>query len=251
VKAQDLLLVCAIPKGELLEHLLDEPLMIPLYYRGITLSESGGETDSPTSLELDIMRSFGWAVLETEDSLYQRYIRLSASRSLITEETFRKYLRDMEAKGYVSSLKLHGRRAYKRLLVDKNIGEEISPHKPLDEMRLALGSLRAKPEFGKKIRSKVTTDVVEDTKKIGQEIETALEKWMLKDTGRVSKKAVHAYVANMLEALRESEEALFEYVRTELPDLLAEIGLILRTYGQDFLLLTLRVTESEVRKYGI
>ena len=74
---------------------------------------------------------------------------------------------------------------------------------------------------------------------------------MLKDTGRVSKKAVHAYVANMLEALRESEEALFEYVRTELPDLLAEIGLILRTYGQDFLLLTLRVTESEVRKYGI
>jgi hypothetical protein len=197
------------------------------------------------------MRSFGWAVLETEDSLYQRYIRLSASRSLITEETFRKYLRDMEAKGYVSSLKLHGRRAYKRLLVDKNIGEEISPHKPLDEMRLALGSLRAKPEFGKKIRSKVTTDVVEDTKKIGQEIETALEKWMLKDTGRVSKKAVHAYVANMLEALRESEEALFEYVRTELPDLLAEIGLILRTYGQDFLLLTLRVTESEVRKYGI
>ena len=223
--------------------------MTPLYYRGITLSESGGETDGPTPLELDIMRSFGWAVVEMEDSLYQRYIRLSASRSLITEKTFRGYLRDMEAKGYVSSLKLGRKRAYRRLLIDKNIGKEIHPQVPLDEMRLALGSLRAKPEFGKKIRSKVTTEVVEDTDRISQEIREALENWMLKESSKVNKSAVHAYVANMLEALKKSEDELFEYVRTELPGLLGEIGLILRTYGQDFLLLTLRLTENEVRKY--
>ena len=46
-----------------------------------------------------------------------------------------------------------------------------------------------------------------------------------------------------------SEEELFEYVRIELPGLLAEIGNILRTYGSDFLLLTLRLTEHNVRKY--
>jgi hypothetical protein len=249
MKAQDLLLVYVISKGELLEHLLDEPWVIPLYYRGITLPESGGEIDSPTPLELDIMRSFGWAVVEMEDSLYQRYIRLSASRSLITEKTFRDYLRDMEAKGYVSSLKLGRKRAYRRLLIDNNIGKEIHPQVPLDEMRLALGSLRAKPGFGKKIRTKVTTEVVEDTDRISQEIQEALENWMLKESGKVNKSAVHAYAANMLEALKKSEDELFEYVRTELPGLLGEIGLILRTYGQDFLLLTLRLAENEVRKY--
>jgi hypothetical protein len=116
-------------------------------------------------------------------------------------------------------------------------------------MRLALGSLKAKPKFGKKIRSKVTTEVVEDSDLIGYEIQKALESWMLRDSGRISKGAVHAHVANMMAALQESEEELFEYVRIELPGLLVEIGQILRTYGTDFLLLTLRLTEHKVRKY--
>ena len=213
------------------------------------MPESGGETGGPTPLELDVMRSFGWAVVEMEESLYQRYIRLSAARSLMTEAAFRKYLREMEAKGYLSSLTLHGKRAYRRLLVSGDIGKELQPRVPLDEMRLALGSLNARPEFGKKIRSRVTTDVVEDSERIGREIQIALENWMLKYHGKIRKGAVHAHVANMLKALAESDEKLFEYVRVELPDLLAEIGLILRTYGPDFLLLTLRLTENKVRKY--
>lgn len=213
------------------------------------MPKSGGEIDSPTPLELDIMRSFGWAVVEMEESLFQRYIRLSAARSLMTESVFKKSLREMEAKGYVSSLTLHGKRAYRRLLVSEDIGKELQPKAPIDEMRLVLGSLNARPEFGKKIRSRVTTDVVEDTEKIGREIQIAIENWMLKYSGKIRKGAVHAHVANMLNALNESEEKLFEYVRTAFPALLAEIGLILRTYGPDFLLLTLRLTESKVRKY--
>jgi hypothetical protein len=213
------------------------------------LPKRGGETDGPTPLELDIMRSFGWAVVETEDALYQRYLHLSAARSLMPEVIFRLQLRNMEAKGYVSPLKLHGKKAYRRLLIGKDIGKELHPQVPLDEMRLALGSLKAKPKFGKKIRSKVTTEVVEDSDLIGHEIQKALESWMLRDSGRISKGAVHAHVANMMAALQESEEELFEYVRIELPGLLVEIGQILRTYGTDFLLLTLRLTEHKVRKY--
>lgn len=213
------------------------------------MPKRGGETDGPTPLELDIMRSFGWAVVETEDALYQRYLHLSAARSLMPEVIFRLQLRNMEAKGYVSPLKLHGKKAYRRLLIGKDIGKELHPQVPLDEMRLALGSLKAKPKFGKKIRSKVTTEVVEDSDLIGHEIQKALESWMLRDSGRISKGAVHAHVANMMAALQESEEELFEYVRIELPGLLVEIGQILRTYGTDFLLLTLRLTEHKVRKY--
>ncbi len=213
------------------------------------MPESGVETEGPTPFELDIMRSFGWAVVETEKALYQRYLNLSAARSLISSKVFRTHLRDMEAKGYVSSLKLHGTKAYRRLLVGKDIGEEIHPQVPLDEMRLALGSLKAKPKFGKKIRSRVTLEVVEDTDVVGKEIQSALENWMLRDSGRISKGAVHAHMANMMVALQESEEELFEYIRIEIPGLLADLGQVLQIYGSDFLLLTLRVSEHRVRKY--
>ncbi len=213
------------------------------------MPESGGETDGPTPLELDIMRSFGWAVVETEDALYQRYLNLSAARSLMPNKVFKTHLREMEAKGFVSSLKLHGKKAYRRLLVGKEVGHEIHPQIPLDEMRLALGSLKASPEFGKKIRSRVTSEVIEDSDIVGAEIQSALENWMLRDSGRISKGAVHAHIANMMTALQESEEELFEYVRIEVPGLLADLGQVLRIYGPDFLLLTLRVTENKVRKY--
>ncbi len=213
------------------------------------MPESGGETDGPTPLELDIMRSFGWAVVETEDALYHRYLHLSAARSLMPEIIFRLQLRNMEAKGFVSPLSLHGKKAYRRLLIGKEIGRELHPQIPLDEMRLALGSLNAKTKAEKKVHTEVTTEVIEDSDLIGQEIQRALESWMLRDSGKISKGAVHAHVANMMAALRKSEEELFEYVRIELPGLLAEIGQILRTYGPEFLLLTLRLTEQKVRKY--
>jgi len=213
------------------------------------LPESGGETEGPTPLELDIMRSFGWAVVETEDALYQRYLNLSASRSLMPDRVFKTHLREMEAKGFVSSLNLHGKKAYRRLLIGKDVGAEIHPKVPLDEMRLALGSLKTKPKFGKKIRSQMTSDVVEDSDLVGQEIQKAIENWMLRDSGRISKGALHAHIENMMDALAESEEELFEYVRIELPGLLTDLGQLLRIYGSDFLLLTLRVTEHNVRKY--
>jgi hypothetical protein len=56
-------------------------------------------------------------------------------------------------------------------------------------------------------------------------------------------------MANMMAALQESEEELFEYVRIEIPGLLADLGQVLQIYGSDFLLLTLRVSEHRVRKY--
>ena len=213
------------------------------------MPESEGKTEGPTPFELDIMRSFGWAVVETEKALYQRYLNLSAARSLMPTKVFRTHLREMEAKGFVSSMKLHGKNAYRRLLIGKDVGKEIHPQVPLDEMRLALGSLKAKPKFGKKIRSRVTSEVVEDTDVVGQEIQSALENWMLRDSGRISKGAVHAHVANMMAALQESKEELFEYVRIEIPGLLTDLGQVLQLYGPDFLLLTLRVTEHSIRKY--
>lgn len=95
-------------------------------------------------LELDIMRSFGWNVVELETSLYERYLRISVERSLVTIEMFRAALGEMEARGYVSRERIHGERAFRRLLAEEDLPQKILPRAPLDEMNLVLGSLRAK-----------------------------------------------------------------------------------------------------------
>jgi hypothetical protein len=82
--------------------------------------------------------------VETELTLYERYVKLSSFRSLTTIDGFKKYLNEMVSKGYLTQETLHGQRAYRRLLVDDDLHERILPRRPLDEMRLALGSREAK-----------------------------------------------------------------------------------------------------------
>ncbi|MBD3158771.1 MAG: hypothetical protein GF309_08300 [Candidatus Lokiarchaeota archaeon] len=94
-------------------------------------------------IELNIIRSFGWALVELESTLFERYRVSSPNRSLTTLEEFRKQLREMESKGYVSSLKLHGKRAYRKLIVNGPDSATL-PRNPLDEMHLVIGSLKAK-----------------------------------------------------------------------------------------------------------
>ena len=113
------------------------------------MPDSGKLTERPSPVELDIIRSFGWSIVQTELTLYERYVKLSSFRSLTTIEGFKKHLTEMVAKGYLSQETLHGQRAYRRLLLDDDIQESISPLRPLDEMRLALGSREAKRKEGK------------------------------------------------------------------------------------------------------
>ena len=73
---------------------------------------------------------------------------------------------------------------------------------------------------------------------------------MLQETGRISKGLVHEHVKNMCDALKESEDDLFEYVHENLYDVLPEIGKVLQAYGPHFLLLSLRLTESSIKRYS-
>lgn len=115
-------------------------------------------------LELDIMRSFGWNVVELETNLYERYLRISAERSLVTIEMFREALGEMEARGYVSRERIHGERAFRRLLVEEDLPQNILPRAPLDEMHLVIGSLRAKlKEKSKKTPVIQWSPLTEDT----------------------------------------------------------------------------------------
>ena len=64
--------------------------------------------DAEREIEAGIVRAFGWAVIEFEAVLFQKFLVMSATSSLMTEEMFRKYLKDMEAKGYISPVNFHG-----------------------------------------------------------------------------------------------------------------------------------------------
>jgi hypothetical protein len=218
---------------------------------GFALPKRGIKEELPNAIELDIIRSFGWSVVELEETLYERFLHLSSGRSLITRDLFKSHLREMESKGYISPVHLHGLKGYKRLLADKELGKTLRPDVPLDEIRLALGSMKAKPEIRKQIGPpKVTQDVFSMSENVGKEIQAALENWMLRETGRISKGAVHEHMKNMCLALGKSEEDLFEYIRSQTPGILIEVGQILRARGSEFLLLSLRLAESNMRKYS-
>ncbi len=113
-------------------------------YGCITLPDRGKLTSKPNPVEVDIIRSFGWSIIETELILFERYIKLSSFRSLTTIKGFKKYLSEMVAKGFITQETIHGQRAYRRLLLEGDLHETISPKFPLDEIRLVLGSREAK-----------------------------------------------------------------------------------------------------------
>ncbi|TFH00755.1 MAG: hypothetical protein E4H14_19300 [Candidatus Thorarchaeota archaeon] len=214
------------------------------------MSDRGSRTEAPNDVELDVIRSFGWSIMEAEETLYQRFLHLSVKRSLMSRDDFTTILRNMESKGFVSPIHLQGLKGYQKLVVESNAMASLRPKDPLDEIRLVIGSKKAIPRIAKETPIKINGDLLEKSETIGKAIQTELESWMLRETGRISKGLVHEHMKNMCHALSESEESLFEYVRTQTPGILIEIGQILRLSGPDFLLLSLRVTESNVRKYS-
>ncbi len=214
------------------------------------LSERGSRQEKPDEVESDIIKSFGWAIMELEETLYQRFLHLSARRSLMSRDSFRSRLKEMEAKGWISPIHLHGFKGYKKLLAEKSIARALEPKVPLDEIRLALGSKKAIPKTRLSEATKISRELLDDSETIGKAIQAALEAWMLRETGRIRKGLVHEHMKNMCHALSESEESLFEYIRTQTPGILIEVGQILRLRGPEFLLLCLKLSEASVRKYS-
>lgn len=232
-------------------------------------------------MELDILRSFGWAVIELETVLFERYTHLTAANSLITSDAFRKALHTMESRGLLSSFKLNGFPAYRRLVVDKRIIDEVSPQTPNDEMRLALSGMKASMS-GRPARPasvarglkrepivssrkqvvgtlegsstaplQVTADLVRQSEKTGEEIIAELKKTMQRRPlhARMSQQAIAMHIRNMRNSLAVSEEAFLLYVKTETPELLDPLRRILIRQGSEYLLLSLRMMDSRVRKY--
>ncbi len=209
-----------------------------------------GRQESLNAIESDIIKSFGWAIMELEETLYQRFLHLSARRSLMSREDFRTHLRGMEAKGWISPIHLHGFKGYKKLIGEETAGKSLEPKFPIDEIHLALGSKKALPKTKLSAATRISHELMDDSETIGKAIQVSLEALMLRETGQIRKGLVHQHMKNMLHALNDSEDTLFEYIRTQIPGILIEVGQILKYRGPEFLLLCLRLSEASIRKYS-
>lgn len=236
--------------------------------------------DHPTHLELDILRSFGWAVIELESILFERFINLSSSYSLMTQEDFRKELISMESKGQLSSQYIHGRRAYRNLVVSKEVLERIVPTNPYEEIRLLLAGRRIRR--AEKIRTRLRTSgsKIEKELPVGDistapvEIEMNLPNRMNEDVLRESELTselildaieqilnrrnpssvkdhhqIAIHIETMRKLLARSDSLFFTYIESEIPELESQLRRIIIDSGTDYLMLSLRLIDSKVRKY--
>lgn len=191
---------------------------------------AGIEVDE-LATERDIINAFSWALIEFEDALFHKFLRTAGYRSLMTPGMFRKHLSRMHAKGFIAPLEFQGRRAWKKLLIVHEAEKKF-----VQEMR--------EPEVSK--RPPVSRErLVTQSRVIAQDILVAMERSLregIKDEDVVRERINH-HVAEMRRALADSQLAFLEYIDDNLPRLRGSMETILKSRGEEFLLLSFRHIE--------
>ncbi len=187
-------------------------------------------------IERDILRSFGWAIIEFEETLYQKYLLLSAHQSLLSRERFEKYLKDMHAKGYVAPLELLGSKAWKKLVVEDDIEDTLRP-RPIQI---------AGEEDRESARRPAKEFVVSDSHVIASDILHTMESKLFpgQEIDPRVRERIKQHVSEMRRALSKSRRELMEYLKREAPSLRQTMELILDSRGEDLLLVSLRLIET-------
>ena len=137
------------------------------------MSFSMGSEEMDREIERAIVRSFGWAVIEFEAVLFQKFLVVSGPTSLMTEDMFKKHLMDMEAKGYITPVQFHNKRAWKRLVIESDMDEpELTP----EEVRAFLEKAKAMEKKDQK--RKRSDGLVSESRSLAETILRTLEKEM-------------------------------------------------------------------------
>jgi len=191
-------------------------------------------------MEVDIIRSFGWAIIEFEASLFQKYLQLSGANSIITEPQFKKYLKEMHAKGYVSPLDFQGKRAWRKLVIESDLEEELQDE---EEIRRIIEKARETRKRLKKKRMSPHDKLVTESRVIAEEILRTLKRKVITGevTGTEATDVLLRHVRGMRRALADSSAEFLEYVKTNIPSMTKPMEKILDSKGEDVLLLSLRL----------
>ncbi|TET06769.1 MAG: hypothetical protein E3J86_14580 [Candidatus Thorarchaeota archaeon] len=196
--------------------------------------------------EIGIVGAFGWAVIEFEVVLFQKFLVMSGPTSFITEEMFRKYLLNMEAKGYISPLEFLGKRAWKRLVIETEIEE---PAMTPEEVIKFIAEVQEAGE--KKKKKKAGEHRIRESKTLADNIIRTLEQVMpgTRKQRKPWESSLLEHVEGMHKALIESKEEFLNYIKKNIPPAYQPLQKLLNTNGEEMLLLSLRVIESGQRAY--
>lgn len=210
------------------------------------MSYSYDSEDLEREREIGIVGAFGWAVIEFEAVLFQKFLVMSGPTSFITEEMFRKYLLNMEAKGYISPLEFQGKRAWKRLVIETEIEEPaMTPEEVIKFIAEA-------QEAGKKKKKKKSAEYrIRESKTLADNIIRTLEQVMpgTRKQKKPWESSLLEHVEGMHKALIESKEEFLNYIKKNIPPAYQPLQKLLNTNGEEMLLLSLRVIESGQRAY--
>ncbi|MGY5860307.1 MAG: hypothetical protein RTU63_13135 [Candidatus Thorarchaeota archaeon] len=200
-------------------------------------------------IEIAVVRTFGWAVIEFEAVLYQKFLVMSASSSLMTDDMFKKYLKNMEAKGYIAPVDFQGKRAWKRLVIESEIDEKILTP---EEVKAFIEKARADEKNRKELKKPTGEKVVSESKALAEEILQYLEMGMpsrIKVKRRIGEPTLIDHVESMHHTLATSKDAFLKYVRKHLPRVYEDMEKLLKSKGEEVVLRSLRVIESGQRVY--
>jgi soluble cytochrome b562 len=198
-------------------------------------------------IEIGIVSAFGWAVIEFETVLFQKFLVMSGPMSLITEDMFRKYLMKMESKGFVAPVDFQGKRAWKRLVIESEIEE---PSLTPEEVKEFL--VKAQAASKKEKKPKVSSERrIQETKKLADNIIRTLEQVMPKKKTGIKpwEPTIIDHVEGMHKALIESKDEFLRYLKKNIPSAHEPMKKLLNSNGEEILLLSLRVIESGQRAY--
>ncbi len=200
-------------------------------------------------IEIAVVRTFGWSVIEFEAVLFQKFLIMSVVKSLMTEEIFRKHLKSMEAKGYLSPVEFQGKRAWKRLIIESDFDENIlTPEEVKDLLKKAKAERKRRTTQEKPQSEKI----VSESKALAVIILRFLEISMpsrVKVKRKIGEPTLIDHVESLHHALVVSRESFLNYIRKNLPRVYDEMEKVLNTKGDEVILRSLRFIESGQRTY--
>jgi hypothetical protein len=204
------------------------------------LSVSGHSELHNGEIEEAIILSFGSAIIEFEETLFQKVLLISGKQSLMTMDMFRKYLQEMHAKGYVKPVIFHGRKCWKKMVVLDEIQQDLTPREVRETISKG-SSYQSSPRTTPSGEEKV----VSESREIADEILSQLrEKLSSSGKFRIDKEAtLRQETEEMRRKLADSPRAFLDYVRIHLPTLYEPMKELLMSKGEDVMLPAFRIAE--------
>ncbi len=182
---------------------------------------------------VDILRAFGWALVEFEDTLYNKYLVMSAKHSLLPREEFNRQLLRMHARGLISPLRLHGHKAWKKLVVEDTAGQGLVARTIETE-----DSAERRPAHYRRF-------MVSDSRILAEDILRTMKTKLYpeRDLDQV-REDIKRHAAAMRRALCSSRNEFLRYLDEKAPSLRELLSTILSSKGEDVLLVSLRLIET-------